>query len=65
MGGFRFKDECPCVVYSGLESRESAEVALQETLGCMSDVSSGASPYGPSEVPVSYFDTVGRVLKEL
>ena len=43
-GEFRVNDECPCVVYSGLESRESAEVALKETLSRMSDVFLSASP---------------------
>ena len=57
--------ERPCVVYSGHDSREAAEVGLEEALGSMSDKSRVASPYGPSEVPVSYFNAVGRVLIEI
>ena len=52
----------PMVIYSDLESREAAEVARGEVLG---QAINDCHVYGPSEVPLSHFNAVGRVLLEL
>ena len=69
-GDFRFHDErpfdieCPCIIYSGLQTREAAEVARRDALAGLTDPTH-RSPYGPSEVPLSYFEAVGRVVAKL
>ena len=63
-GAFRFHDECPCIIYSGLSTREAAEVARWDALIGLTDQTHN-SPYGPSKVPLSYFNAVGRVLAKL
>jgi len=63
-GHFRFNDECPCVIYSRLATREAAEVAAREAMLGLSDPTHGC-PYGSGEVPLAYFHAVGRVLREI
>lgn len=64
LGHFRFDEECPCVIYSGLKTREAAEVAARDALAGLDD-ETHRCPYGPSEVPIKYFNAVGRVVREL
>ncbi len=52
----------PTVVCHPLDSREAAECALHE-IG--SNQRESGTPYGPSEVPLGYFNALGRVLSEL
>ena len=54
--------DAPMVVYSGLTTRDAAEVALYITAHQIAD---NGKPYGPSEVPKEHFEAVGRVLKRL
>ncbi len=63
-GDFRFHDAFPCIIYSGLQTREAAEVARRDALAGLTDPTH-RSPYGPSEVPLSYFEAVGRVVAKL
>lgn len=56
------KAPLPDILYSGLESREAAEMARREAIAWLLD---HGAPYGPSEVPVSVFDVAGRLLKFL
>ena len=63
-GDFRFHDHHPVVIYSGLNTREAAEVARRDALAGLTDPTH-RSPYGPSEVPLSYFEAVGRVVARL
>ena len=52
------------VIYSELASKEAAEVARCYALVGLTDASHN-SPYGPSDVPFSHFNSLGRVLKKL
>ena len=52
----------PMVVYSGLASREAAEVAMDTAMHQLAD---NGQPYGPSALPDSYFNAVGDVLMRL
>ena len=63
-GAHRFHDSHPCVIHAGLESREAAEVARWDALLGLTD-QTHCSPYGPSEVPLSYYNAVGRVVAKL
>ena len=63
-GSHRFHDPAPCVIYSALDTREAAEVARWDALLGLTDPTHN-SPYGPSEVPLSYFNAAGRVLRTL
>ena len=63
-GGHRFHDRQPCVIHAGLESREAAEVARWDALLGLTD-QTHRSPYGPSEMPLSYYNAVGRVVAKL
>ena len=63
-GAHRFHDSHPCVIHAGLESREAAEVARWDALIGLTD-QTHRSPYGPSEVPLSYYNAVGRVMGKL
>ncbi len=63
-GAHRFHDPQPCVIHSGLTTREAAEVARRDALLGLTD-QTHRSPYGPSEVPLSYYNAVGRVIAKL
>jgi len=62
-GMFRFHDAHPCVIYSGLLTREAAEIARQEAVDALT--ADPRNPYRPCRAPLLSFEAVGRVLAEL
>ena len=62
-GLFRFHDAHPCVIHSGLSTREAAEVARQDAIDALT--ADPHSPYRPFETPPRCFEAVGRVLAKL
>ena len=62
-GMFRFHDAHPCVIHSGLSTREAAEIARRDAIDAL--ILDNHSPYHPLETPPHYFEAVGRVLAKL
>jgi len=60
-GSHRFHDPAPCVIYSALDTREAAEVARWSALLDLADPGRN----GQVELPLSYFNSAGRVLRTL
>jgi hypothetical protein len=63
-GAWRSEPAAPCVVYSGLQSREATEVARDDALACLNDPAHGA-PFESSEVPLNFFNALGRVVRAI
>jgi hypothetical protein len=63
-GAYRLNELYPWVIHARLESHEAAEVARHVAIILLADTAE-RSAYGPSDLPVNYYNTVGRVLTKL